>query len=264
MVQRVYLGNLDPSISKEEITDEVGRFGKLVDVWVARNPPGFAFITFEDDRDAQDMMNDLSGGNGRLGRVKIEMARNQGGRQAGPSGGREGGYAVGSAAASFGASGSDGRPPLSRLARTCVALARTFARSRPPPRRRSLASPHSPHAASPPPGTPVRCSPPPRGRRSPISAQPRRTLVGPSGALRTALASSLRAPRSCRRAAACLAAPAVEASVARLVRVSRLVSSRLRATATALAHGAAASAAPLRGRRPVRRVTVFAWALACE
>jgi len=169
-----------------------------------------------------------------------------------------GAAAVGSAAASFGASGSDGRPPLSRLARTCVALARTFARSRPPPRRRSLASPHSPHAASPPPGTPVRCSPPPRGRRSPISAQPRRTLVGPSGALRTALASSLRAPRSCRRAAACLAAPAVEASVARLVRVSRLVSSRLRATATALAHGAAASAAPLRGRRPVRRVTVFA------
>ena len=63
-MQRVYLGNLDPSISKEEITDEVGRFGKLVDVWVARNPPGFAFITFEDDRDAQDMMNDLSGGNG--------------------------------------------------------------------------------------------------------------------------------------------------------------------------------------------------------
>ncbi|EOD36211.1 hypothetical protein EMIHUDRAFT_362686 [Emiliania huxleyi CCMP1516] len=108
MVQRVYLGNLDPSISKEEITDEVGRFGKLVDVWVARNPPGFAFITFEDDRDAQDMMNDLSGGNGRLGRVKIEMARNQGGRQAGPSGGREGGYGYGGGGGGGGGYGGGG------------------------------------------------------------------------------------------------------------------------------------------------------------
>lgn len=86
MVQRVYLGNLDPRISKEEITDEVSRFGKLTDVWVARNPPGFAFVTFEDERDARDMMDGLMGGEGPLGRVKIEMAKNQGGRQAGPQG----------------------------------------------------------------------------------------------------------------------------------------------------------------------------------
>jgi arginine/serine-rich splicing factor 7 len=86
MVQRVYLGNLDPRISKEEITDEVSRFGKLTDVWGARNPPGFAFVTFEDERDARDMMDGLLGGEGPLGRVKIEMAKNQGGRQAGPQG----------------------------------------------------------------------------------------------------------------------------------------------------------------------------------
>jgi RNA recognition motif-containing protein len=112
MVQRVYLGNLDPRISKEEITDEVSRFGKLTDVWVARNPPGFAFVTFEDERDAHDMMDALVGGEGPLGRVKIEMAKNQGGRQAGPEGiGRNdrggGGYAGGG----YGRGGYGGGPP---------------------------------------------------------------------------------------------------------------------------------------------------------
>ena len=30
------------------------RYGSLRDVWVARKPPGFAFLNFDDPRDAQD------------------------------------------------------------------------------------------------------------------------------------------------------------------------------------------------------------------
>ena len=41
---RVYVGNLDPQATEEELTKEVARFGKVESVWVARSPPGFAFV----------------------------------------------------------------------------------------------------------------------------------------------------------------------------------------------------------------------------
>ena len=50
----MYIGNLDPSVQKDELIDIANAYGKLVDVWVARNPAGFAFVTFEDTRDAED------------------------------------------------------------------------------------------------------------------------------------------------------------------------------------------------------------------
>ena len=43
--QRVYIGNLDPNVNKDELIDICNAYGKLADVWVARNPPGFAFVT---------------------------------------------------------------------------------------------------------------------------------------------------------------------------------------------------------------------------
>jgi arginine/serine-rich splicing factor 7 len=32
-----------------------------ISVWVARKPPGFAFIDFDDKRDAEDAIRDLDG-----------------------------------------------------------------------------------------------------------------------------------------------------------------------------------------------------------
>ena len=37
------------------------RYGPLRNVWVARNPPGFAFVEFEDPRDAEDSVKALDG-----------------------------------------------------------------------------------------------------------------------------------------------------------------------------------------------------------
>lgn len=51
---RVYIGDLGNDCDKNSLEREFDRFGKLSDVWVARNPPGFAFIVFEDLRDAED------------------------------------------------------------------------------------------------------------------------------------------------------------------------------------------------------------------
>jgi RNA recognition motif-containing protein len=61
--------NQDPSpfvwagadASKEELESAFGYYGPLRSVWVARNPPGFAFIDFEDIRDAEDAVRNLDG-----------------------------------------------------------------------------------------------------------------------------------------------------------------------------------------------------------
>ena len=58
---KVYIGNLGNSASKYEIEDAFKEYGKLKNVWVAWNPPGFAFVEFEDERDAEDAVRALDG-----------------------------------------------------------------------------------------------------------------------------------------------------------------------------------------------------------
>lgn len=58
---KVYVGNLGSSASKHEIENAFSKYGPLRNVWVARNPPGFAFVEFEDRRDAEDAVRGLDG-----------------------------------------------------------------------------------------------------------------------------------------------------------------------------------------------------------
>ncbi|KAF5828193.1 hypothetical protein DUNSADRAFT_18071 [Dunaliella salina] len=61
MGDRVYVGNLPPGIHERDLEDEFIRFGRIRSVWVARKPPGFAFIEYEDVRDADDAVARLDG-----------------------------------------------------------------------------------------------------------------------------------------------------------------------------------------------------------
>ena len=83
---RTYFGNLEPSVTKEQLEDVCSGYGKVTDIWVARNPPGFAFVTFEDERDAEDAVHGCNGQDIRGSRVRVEMAKNRGGGGAGPRG----------------------------------------------------------------------------------------------------------------------------------------------------------------------------------
>ncbi|KAA0038749.1 serine/arginine-rich splicing factor RSZ21A [Cucumis melo var. makuwa] len=60
-MSRVYVGNLDPRVSERELEDEFRVFGVIRSVWVARRPPGYAFIDFDDPRDARDAIHELDG-----------------------------------------------------------------------------------------------------------------------------------------------------------------------------------------------------------
>lgn len=83
---KVYIGNLPEGASKADIEGAFQKFGPLRNVWVARNPPGFAFVEFEDGRDAEDACRQLDGTLIAGGRIKAEMShgRTRRGRGGGP------------------------------------------------------------------------------------------------------------------------------------------------------------------------------------
>ncbi|XP_043237240.1 serine/arginine-rich splicing factor 3-like isoform X1 [Amphibalanus amphitrite] len=80
---KVYVGDLGSNASQTELEDAFSYYGPLKNVWVARNPPGFAFVEFEDPRDARDSVRGLDGRTVCNRRITVEMStgrtRNRGG-----------------------------------------------------------------------------------------------------------------------------------------------------------------------------------------
>ncbi|CAH4035116.1 RNA-binding protein 1 isoform X1 [Pieris rapae] len=71
---KVYVGNLGTNASKYEIEKIFSKYGSIRNVWVARNPPGFAFVEFEDPRDAEDSVRGLDGTRCCGTRIRVEMS----------------------------------------------------------------------------------------------------------------------------------------------------------------------------------------------
>jgi len=89
---KVYIGDLGGGASKQELEDAFGYYGPLRNVWVARNPPGFAFVEFEDARDAEDAVRALDGRNlcGRRVRVELSSGKSRNRSRGAPSRGGTG------------------------------------------------------------------------------------------------------------------------------------------------------------------------------
>lgn len=58
---KIYVGDLPRDASEKEVERAFSYYGPLKSVWVARNPPGFAFVEYEDTRDAEDAVRGLDG-----------------------------------------------------------------------------------------------------------------------------------------------------------------------------------------------------------
>ena len=55
---RIYVGNInDGPCEAYEVEDIFKKYGQVTDVWIARRPPGFAFVSMSDMRDAEDAVN---------------------------------------------------------------------------------------------------------------------------------------------------------------------------------------------------------------
>lgn len=75
---RVYVGNLTDKVKKEQLEEEFTRFGKLNSVWLAHNPPGFAFIEFANKDEAMSACDTLNGQE-RLGsKLRVEISKGRG------------------------------------------------------------------------------------------------------------------------------------------------------------------------------------------
>lgn len=85
---RVYVGGLAESVKKEDLEGEFEKYGKLNSVWVAFNPPGFAFIEFNNLIDAETACDNLNGTDFRGSKLRVELARGR--RRGGFRGGRGG------------------------------------------------------------------------------------------------------------------------------------------------------------------------------
>ncbi|XP_065176612.1 serine/arginine-rich splicing factor 3-like isoform X2 [Sycon ciliatum] len=72
---KIYIGDLSTSGNEEEIRESFLRYGSVHEVWVARNPPGFAFVYMEDFRDAEDAVRKLDGRTLCGQRVRVEVAK---------------------------------------------------------------------------------------------------------------------------------------------------------------------------------------------
>lgn len=89
---RVYVGGLSNETKKEDLESEFEKFGKLNNVWVAFNPPGFAFVEFSNKIDAENACYNMNGTELLGGKLRVELSRNRG----------RGGYRGNSGGGSFG------------------------------------------------------------------------------------------------------------------------------------------------------------------
>ncbi|KJH43308.1 hypothetical protein DICVIV_10678 [Dictyocaulus viviparus] len=82
---RIYVGNLPPDCREEDIEDIFAKFGKIrfVDIKGGRGPM-FAFVEFEDSRDAEDAVRSRDGYDMDGSRLRVEFTRGTGPR--GPGG----------------------------------------------------------------------------------------------------------------------------------------------------------------------------------
>ena len=85
---KVYVGDLGNNATKQELEDAFQPYGPLKNVWVARNPPGFAFVEFEDARDAEDAVRGLDGRTVCGRRARVELSTGKRSRDRGPVRGR--------------------------------------------------------------------------------------------------------------------------------------------------------------------------------
>ncbi|OQR95992.1 pre-mRNA-splicing factor SF2, partial [Achlya hypogyna] len=77
MTTRIYVGNLPMDVRTREIDDLFYKYGRIVDIDVKfpSRPPAFAFVEFEDERDAEDAIRGRDGYRFEGGRLRVEPTR---------------------------------------------------------------------------------------------------------------------------------------------------------------------------------------------
>lgn len=87
MTTKLYVGGHDIGVSIEDtdLDEYFSKYGRIAKIWVARKPPGFAFVEYDDSRDADDAVAGMDGREIRGCRLRVEVSRG-GARRSGGGG----------------------------------------------------------------------------------------------------------------------------------------------------------------------------------
>ena len=69
--RRVYVGNIDYAVAEAQLKEEFNQFGPITNIAYKQ---GFAFIDFDDTRDAQDAISKMSGAETWGRRLQVEFS----------------------------------------------------------------------------------------------------------------------------------------------------------------------------------------------
>ena len=58
---RVHIADLTDKVTKSEIEKAFGKYGEIDEVWMAKNPPCFAFCVYKNKDDANDAIREMDG-----------------------------------------------------------------------------------------------------------------------------------------------------------------------------------------------------------
>ncbi|ELT98383.1 hypothetical protein CAPTEDRAFT_123867, partial [Capitella teleta] len=72
---KLYVGDLLESVTKDDLEKEFRQYGRIKEVWVARNPPGFAFIEFAHEKDIRSAVRSMNGKFVMGSRIRVEYAK---------------------------------------------------------------------------------------------------------------------------------------------------------------------------------------------
>jgi len=80
---KIYVGNLPMDVRESEIEEIYGKFGPIarIDLKTPSRPPAYAFVEYEDERDAEDAMRETNGMKMGRERLRVEFSRSGGRRR---------------------------------------------------------------------------------------------------------------------------------------------------------------------------------------
>ncbi|KAG7280202.1 hypothetical protein CRUP_037563 [Coryphaenoides rupestris] len=101
---RIYVGNLPPDIRTKDVEDVFYKYGSIrdIDLKNRRGGPPFAFVEFDDSRDAEDAVHGRDGYDYDGYRLRVEFPRSSRGGSRGGGGGLGGGGSLGAARGRYG------------------------------------------------------------------------------------------------------------------------------------------------------------------
>ena len=79
--RKLYIGNLADGATKEDVEAFFSKFGSIETTWIARNPAGFAFVTYVDTKDAAEAVRGSDGEQLQGRTLRVELAKSSGPRK---------------------------------------------------------------------------------------------------------------------------------------------------------------------------------------